>query len=32
LEDFDPITEDNKDRYLIENIETPVESEDPNKR
>lgn len=32
LEDFDPITEDNKARYLIKNIETPVESEDPNKR
>lgn len=32
LEDFDPITEENKDKYLMENIETPVESEDPNKR
>jgi hypothetical protein len=32
LEDFTPITEDNKDKYLMENIETPVESEDPNKR
>ncbi len=32
LEDFDPITEDNKSKYLLKNIETPVESENPNKR
>lgn len=32
LEDFDPITDDNKSKYLMKNIETPVESEDPNKR
>ncbi|WP_291723030.1 hypothetical protein [Bernardetia sp.] len=32
LEDFDPITEENKDQYLIENIEVPVESNNPNKR
>lgn len=32
LESFEPITENNKDRYLMKNIETPVESENPNKR
>jgi thioredoxin-related protein len=32
LEDFDPITEDNKAKYLMKNIEVPVESEDQNKR
>ncbi|AFM05745.1 sporulation related protein [Bernardetia litoralis DSM 6794] len=32
LENFNPITEDNKNEYLIESIETPVESENPNKR
>lgn len=32
LEDFDPITDDNKAKYLMKNIETPVASEDPNKR
>ncbi len=32
LENFSPITEENKDKYLMENIETPVESENPNKR
>lgn len=32
LENFAPITEGNKAKYLMKNIETPVESEDPNKR
>ncbi len=32
LENFNPITDDNKDKYLLKNIETPVESENPNKR
>ena len=32
LENFNPITEENKEKYLLKNIETPVESENPNKR